>query len=171
MGLKLIPPGSRKNNTHYFVRGIVNRRRYEVSAKTEDEAQATIFLAEFERALEANAGRHHIDFAVNEVSILPVETIFQNRMMPRCGIYFLFEDRMLQYIGQSSNIWHRVFRHTERSTFPFNNWCGVPCEIFDLDLIEAAYISAYRPPCNLGTNRNRAKSGGKSKKSGGSNDQ
>jgi integrase len=51
MPLKLIPPGGRKNNPYYIVRGTVDGRDIEVSAKTRDKAAAKRFAAELEREL------------------------------------------------------------------------------------------------------------------------
>src|SRR5438270_12370865 len=51
MPLKLVPPGTRKNNPYYLVRGTVDGRDIEVSAKTRDKAVAKRFAAELEREL------------------------------------------------------------------------------------------------------------------------
>jgi integrase len=53
MPFKLIPPGTRKNNPFYLVRGTVDGRDIEVSAKTRDKAAAKRFAAELERELLA----------------------------------------------------------------------------------------------------------------------
>lgn len=45
--LKLIPPGTRKGNPYYLVRGTFDGRRYEVSTRTRDREAARAFKACF----------------------------------------------------------------------------------------------------------------------------
>ncbi len=51
MPLELIPPGERKDNPFFLVRGTVNGRRIEVSAKTADETAARVFKNNLENRL------------------------------------------------------------------------------------------------------------------------
>jgi len=51
MPLKLIPPGQRRGNPFFLLRGSVGGRELEVSTKTADRKAARRFKAEFERAL------------------------------------------------------------------------------------------------------------------------
>lgn len=53
MPLALIPPGTRKGNTYWLVRGQVDGRRVEVSTKTRDQATAERFAAELEQRLRS----------------------------------------------------------------------------------------------------------------------
>ena len=48
MALELIPPGKRKNNPFFLVRGTLGGRSIEVSTKTRDEAAAQRFKAKLE---------------------------------------------------------------------------------------------------------------------------
>ena len=48
MALELIPPGKRKNNPFFLVRGTLGGRNIEVSTKTRDEAAAQRFKAKLE---------------------------------------------------------------------------------------------------------------------------
>ena len=52
--LELIPPGKRKNNPFYLIRGTINGRDVEISTKTRDETAARIFKSEFENNLLKN---------------------------------------------------------------------------------------------------------------------
>lgn len=54
MPLKLIPPGKRKGNRFYLIRGEVGGRRLEVSAKTTDETAALRLKAELELRILAD---------------------------------------------------------------------------------------------------------------------
>jgi len=51
MPLRLIPPGTRKGNPFYLVRGSVAGRSFEISAKTRDKAAARQFAKDLEREL------------------------------------------------------------------------------------------------------------------------
>lgn len=51
MPLRLIPPGTRKANPYYLVRGTAGGRSIEVSAKTRDKAAARQFAKDLEREL------------------------------------------------------------------------------------------------------------------------
>ncbi len=54
MPLKLWPPGSRKENPFYVVRGTIDGRNIEVSTKTRDKAAANKFARELEREYRAS---------------------------------------------------------------------------------------------------------------------
>lgn len=54
MPLKLIPPGRRRGNPFYLVRGSVGGREFEVSTKTTNEAAARKFSRDFAKALAEN---------------------------------------------------------------------------------------------------------------------
>ena len=54
MPLELVPPGRRKNNPFYLVRGTINGRDIEVSTKTRDETVARIFKNDLEIRLLKN---------------------------------------------------------------------------------------------------------------------
>src|SRR5438309_925486 len=53
MPLRLIPPGKRKGNRWYLVRGAIDGRDIEVSTKTRDRAAAERFRKDLERELIA----------------------------------------------------------------------------------------------------------------------
>lgn len=75
-----------------------------------------------------------------EISI-PVR---RNRL---CGIYFLFRDDELVYVGQSIALLSRLNEHI-RSNKLFNRVAFQHFLACELDEIEAEYILAYRPEYN-----------------------
>jgi hypothetical protein len=54
MPFTLIPPGTRKGNPYYLVRGTMDGREREVSTKTRDKAAARQFAKDLERELLAS---------------------------------------------------------------------------------------------------------------------
>lgn len=63
------------------------------------------------------------------------------------GIYFLFEDNELLYVGQSTQIRYRLFRHY-REDFRFNRFAAIWVPKMFLTDIEYAYINKHLPPMN-----------------------
>jgi hypothetical protein len=71
-----------------------------------------------------------------------------------CGVYFLFLESELQYVGQSKHIQYRVTQHlySMRPIMPIANWFDsitaiwVPRDF--LDLVESHYINSLKPPRN-----------------------
>lgn len=57
MTFKLLPPGARKGNRHWLVRGAIAGRRYEVSTGAIEEDRAREFANEFEAALTEDMRR------------------------------------------------------------------------------------------------------------------
>lgn len=88
------------------------------------------------------------------IQILPIE---QLRMLPECGrrdagIYFLWRDDELLYIGRAKNIHNRLLRHP-KGVIPFKRHTFLSID-YEADgwrhgPIEAAYIAHYSPPFNI----------------------
>jgi hypothetical protein len=66
-----------------------------------------------------------------------------------CGIYFLFKEGNLQYVGKSVNIAQRIGTHTITKDFDSYAYIEVPEK--QLDLKEKELISLFRPPLNIVT--------------------
>jgi hypothetical protein len=67
----------------------------------------------------------------------------------KCGIYFLFVNEELVYVGQSTNIDVRVWPTKERTWIRVpDRWAWVPVERERLDDVERAYISLLKPAWN-----------------------
>lgn len=69
------------------------------------------------------------------------------RSAPRCGVYFLFFEDELQYVGQSVNILARIGTHAQNGV-AFDSWSFVPIAKEKLMEIERNYIMAFDPPLN-----------------------
>jgi len=73
------------------------------------------------------------------------------------GIYFLFLGDQLMYVGQSINVYARIAAH---DLFEWDSFCYIKCESFtreEMELVETAYIAAYKPPGNRQLNRVKQK--------------
>jgi hypothetical protein len=64
------------------------------------------------------------------------------------GIYFLIKDKEVVYVGQSTDVFHRMARH-RRDSRDFDSFAYIECEKEKLDELEAAYITAFVPLLNL----------------------
>lgn len=62
-----------------------------------------------------------------------------------CGVYFLFKDERVMYVGQSIDVFTRTYGHGTRDwdTFSF-----LECPEDDLNRLEREYIAFYDPPYN-----------------------
>lgn len=61
------------------------------------------------------------------------------------GIYFLLDGNKIVYIGQSTNVYHRIASHKDKQ---FDRYAFVPCSADSLDKLEALYIHCIRPKLN-----------------------
>jgi hypothetical protein len=66
----------------------------------------------------------------------------------RCGIYFLFSDGKIVYVGQSVCIENRVRAHYTEDQKEFDSYARVLCDAKDLDVFESAYIIKFQPIYN-----------------------
>ena len=89
-----------------------------------------------------------MNIAQSAAPILPVDVYCVDLLGRNSGIYFLFNEDSLIYIGQAKNVHTRVEQHyAERSKeFTLFSWLLVPEN--DLNEVEASYIAAYAPPLN-----------------------
>lgn len=62
------------------------------------------------------------------------------------GIYFLYEDNKLMYIGQATNVIGRISEHLKKKNF--DKCYFMPCEKEFLSLYENSLIKYFRPPLN-----------------------
>jgi hypothetical protein len=67
----------------------------------------------------------------------------------RCGIYALFMDAEIVYIGQSVDVDSRVWTHYMQGAKKFTSFTFIPCPPDRLDDTEKAYICAYHPLYNV----------------------
>ena len=83
-------------------------------------------------------------FEVRTTTILPIE----RHQLPMPGIYFLWLENNLQYVGQSSNLLKRIGEHIASKAF--DSYSFIECDVSELERIEIekAYIKQYSPPLN-----------------------
>lgn len=65
------------------------------------------------------------------------------------GVYFLTRGNRVVYVGQSTNVFHRVASHTSSKQFDSMAW--VPCDPSSLDRLESLYIHVLKPELNANT--------------------
>jgi len=150
--LKLIPPGKRKGNKFYVVRGSLNGQEIEFSTKTTDETEATVraqsFAQSFQEGWRDNLTEpdlfEHLRWTLTRLT-KSLEDISSADNRATCGIYFLIDRDRLNYLGQSHRIPQRIQQHRHEKLIPFDRWTafGYPIEL--LEMIEAAYLIRYRP--------------------------
>lgn len=63
-----------------------------------------------------------------------------------CGVYFLIHEKKVVYVGQSINVFSRIFTHTQSKEF--DSYVFVPCDKDMLDKLESLYIHFLSPPLN-----------------------
>lgn len=85
-------------------------------------------------------------------AILPIESL---RQLPRDiptrqggGIYFLWLQDELHYIGQTKWFGERIGTHEYQGRIPFDRCTFIVCGEFHRLNLETAYIRAYEPPYN-----------------------
>lgn len=71
-----------------------------------------------------------------------------NKAAQRTGVYFLWDEDRLMYIGSSETIWWRIKWHVKKSPGSFNYATYLAIDFPWYLSIEAAYIRAYLPPWN-----------------------
>lgn len=63
-----------------------------------------------------------------------------------CGVYFLICEKKVVYVGQSTNVFSRIFTHIQ--TKVFDSYVYMPCEKDMLDKLESLYIHFLSPSLN-----------------------
>jgi hypothetical protein len=67
-------------------------------------------------------------------------------MHTACGVYFLILEQKIVYVGQSTNVFSRIFTHAQTKTF--DSYVYIPCDKEMLDKLESLYIHFLSPPLN-----------------------
>lgn len=78
----------------------------------------------------------------------------------RCGVYFLFENDALVYIGCSINVASRIGSHADgRKGYKPDSFFFLPCARKKMARLERKYIEKYSPPFNkMGVKKEKASS-------------
>ncbi len=66
---------------------------------------------------------------------------------PITGIYFLLNDTLLVYIGQSKDILRRIQEHRQDKVF--THYCYFECKESELNALEQKYIKRHNPKLNI----------------------
>jgi excinuclease UvrABC nuclease subunit len=71
----------------------------------------------------------------------------------QCGVYVLWKESQLLYVGSSLNVQNRIAQHVWAGKIPFTGYSVVEVNderiLLMLEAIENAYIEALEPPFNL----------------------
>lgn len=66
------------------------------------------------------------------------------------GIYFLFDEDVVVYIGQAINILRRITEHIDKT---FTSYSYIECSDVEMNLLERKYIETYSPKYNIMLNK------------------
>ena len=66
----------------------------------------------------------------------------------QAGVYFLWKDRKVVYVGHSNNVLQRVMQHAEKKR-DFNAWSVQSCAPEDMLRIERELIEKHKPALNV----------------------
>ena len=91
---------------------------------------------------KARRSPHKTDFDL----LNPENLRRQNISTP--GIYFLWLRNKLRYIGQSKNVWSRVYQHSTNG-IKFDSWSFIDVDESLILDAEEFLIAKFKPPLNI----------------------
>ena len=100
-----------------------------------EEVQREVRFAEATKKLTTGVLLREIEIVEHAI---PIDTA--------CGIYFLISEKRIVYVGQSTNVFSRVYTHLQ--TKQFDSYVYMPCEKDMLDKLESLYIHFLTPELN-----------------------
>jgi len=65
------------------------------------------------------------------------------------GVYFLYRNGELRYIGCSKNIHFRIYQHTDKPNFEWDECKYIKCNVSKMRGLERRFIDYFDPPCNV----------------------
>lgn len=65
-------------------------------------------------------------------------------MDSECGVYFLMRGPDVYYVGQTTNLLYRLYKHRKNGR-KFDGFAFIPCAVEDLNRLESAYIAMLLP--------------------------
>lgn len=68
--------------------------------------------------------------------------------LPKCGVYMLYREGELIYIGRSTELPRRITNH-RRSGRVFDEVNAIPCDAKTADWLEAELVRVFSPPENI----------------------
>lgn len=91
----------------------------------------------------------YVDKRVPASSILTLEEVRNLPSIIICsGVYFLWRENDLLYVGQSRLVGQRLIEHEKASVIPFTHHTCLQCNYDQLDTVEYDYIEHLKPPYN-----------------------
>lgn len=81
-----------------------------------------------------------IQYLLQNARVEPLEIV--------SGVYFLFEDEEIVYIGQSTDVFVRMRRHYADPKKTFDKWAFIKVPVEDLLDVERMYIKMFQPYLN-----------------------
>jgi excisionase family DNA binding protein len=76
--------------------------------------------------------------------------------LPPSGVYMLFQDEALVYVGRSTELPRRITNH-RRAGRQFDEVRAIPCDPSTADWLEGELIRTLRPPANIKRFERRAR--------------
>jgi hypothetical protein len=64
------------------------------------------------------------------------------------GIYFLLDEGQVVYVGQSINLWARLYDHVCKGKMQFDRYFTLTCKRSELTPLESRYIRKFQPKYN-----------------------
>jgi hypothetical protein len=95
-------------------------------------------------------------FVPVEVSPRPFSEL--SRDMRASGVYFLFADEKVVYVGQTCSVLRRIGEHMSDRTKRFDGFAWLPCLALNRLWLESNYIDLLKPLYNLEPNHKPARS-------------
>jgi hypothetical protein len=84
----------------------------------------------------------------NKRSIFHLTADRKRKVKRMKGVYFLFRQDELVYIGQSRDIVTRLILHKQKRQIVFDSFAVIETDPHSLESVEALYINQYRPKFN-----------------------
>jgi len=70
-------------------------------------------------------------------------------LLDRTGVYFLYRDGVVVYVGQAVDIRRRIGQHLGEGAKRFDAVSSIPCNPSRLDAVEQYYIKRFTPEYNV----------------------
>jgi hypothetical protein len=95
------------------------------------------------------------DFQKKDQEKLSVDAISRSTIFGIKGVYFLFRDRKLLYIGESECVTTRIGQHIQDGVKNFDSYKIIPVETSTADRkrLEKKLIKRHSPPLNVAHNK------------------
>lgn len=119
-------------------RAHINKRGSRATATFRTKREAKNWAAAIERELDA---QHQAAARFKDFRIDKTPAYFGS------GVYFLYRDAEVVYVGKSVKVFSRITSHASNGR-PFTHYGVIPCPIKDLDRLEREYIDQLKPVQN-----------------------